>query len=394
MNSGIFFCQWVLPTLLIIAGIYMFIYPINKDGDEGFGKASVQITITHFIAGCILWGFAGGLSSGIMSYKDLKNAFALAQGKNKDLKNAFALAQGKNKDLKNALTLAQEKNKDLKNALTLAQNRLTPREREMEKLLAIMGSPYSLLHETADGSISLTQTKSLTQTNSLGMKFVYIPSGNFIMGSPKSEEGRYNDEIKHKVTLTKGFYMQTTEVTQGQWQEVMGYNPSGFKNCGDNCPVENVSWDDAQEFIKKLNRKEKGAQYRLPTEAEWEYACRAGTETRYYTGDSEADLDRAGWYDDNSGGKTHPVGRKKPNGFGLYDMHGNVWEWCSDWYGDYPSGSVTDPQGPLSGDYRVLRGGSWFNGGRSVRSAHRFRLEPAARYDLYGLRLARGQTSR
>jgi formylglycine-generating enzyme required for sulfatase activity len=235
-------------------------------------------------------------------------------------------------------------------------------------------------------------SEKLAHTNSLGMKFVYIPPGTFMMGSPESEKGRLNDEFQHEVTLTKGFYMQTTEVTQGQWQVVMGNNPSYFKDCGDDCPVESVSWNDAQEFIEKLNQKEKGSQYRLPTEAEWEYACRAGTETRFYTGNSEADLDRAGWYSKNSGEKTHPVGRKEPNGFGLYDMHGNVWEWCQDWYGGYLTGSVIDPKGTSSGPYRVLRGGSWFDDGRLVRSAARGWLAPTFRGDFYGLRLARGQT--
>jgi formylglycine-generating enzyme required for sulfatase activity len=249
-----------------------------------------------------------------------------------------------------------------------------------------------LLKVVGDGKErSDTPSEKSAYTNSLGMKFVYIPPGTFMMGSPVSEEGRYRDEFQHEVTLTKGFYMQITEVTQGQWQAVMGENPSHFKDCGDDCPVESVSWNDAQKFIEKLNRKEKGSQYRLPTEAEWEYACRAGTRTRYYTGDSEEDLDRAGWYGRNSGGKTHPVGRKEPNGFGLYDMHGNVWEWCQDWYGDYPNGSVIDPKGPSSGSSRVLRGGSWIFYGWFVRSASRFRFVPSERYHDFGLRLARGQ---
>ena len=229
-------------------------------------------------------------------------------------------------------------------------------------------------------------------SNDLGMTFILIPADTFMMGSPATELDRDDDEIRHEVTLTQDFYMQTTEVTQGQWQAVMDENPSYSQNCGLDCPVEDVAWDDVQEFIARLNAQSTdGYTYRLPTEAEWEYACRAGTETRYYTGNSEADLDRAGWYDNNSGDQTHPVGQKEPNGFGLYDMHGNVWEWCSDWYGTYPTGSVTDPQGPSSGEYRVLRGGSWRSIGWSMRCAIRLGLVPAARHDFDGLRLVRGQ---
>ncbi|MBN1847182.1 MAG: SUMF1/EgtB/PvdO family nonheme iron enzyme, partial [Deltaproteobacteria bacterium] len=196
--------------------------------------------------------------------------------------------------------------------------------------------------------------------NSLGMKFVYIFPGTFTMGSPANEKDRDDNELQHQVTLTKGFYMQTTEVTQGQWKDVMGNNPSYFKNCGDDCPLESISWNDAQEFINRLNRKEGAQKYRLPTEAEWEYACRAGSTTRFYFGDSESDLGEYAWYDGNSGGKTHPLAQKRPNAWGLYDMHGNVWEWCEDWYGEtiHP-GSVTDPIGASGGSYRVLRGGSW-----------------------------------
>jgi len=225
-------------------------------------------------------------------------------------------------------------------------------------------------------------------TNSLGMKFVLIPDGSFMMGSPPHEINRADDENLHIVTISKPFYMQSTQVTQGQWEEVMGNNPSFFRNCGDNCPVENVSWDDAQEFIRKLNQVKGTDKYRLPTVAEWEYACRAGSTTRYYFGDDEAELGEYAWYHNNSDGKTHPVGQKKPNAWGLYDMHGNVWEWCQDWYGEY-SGSVTDPKGPISGEYRVLRGGSWIHGERGMRSAYRLRLRPDGRFSFIGFRLAR-----
>jgi len=242
-------------------------------------------------------------------------------------------------------------------------------------------------------------------TNSLGMELVRIPAGSFQMGSPSSEEGRDDDERQHRATISKAFYLGKTEVTQGQWQAVMGDNPSRFGGCGDDCPVEKVSWFDAVQFCNRLSEREglalaykisgeevnwnRGANgYRLPTEAEWEYACRAETTTRFNLGDSESDLKRAGWYYGNSGRKTHPVGEKKPNGWGFFDMHGNVWEWCWSWYGDYPSGAVTDSAGPDSGKHRVLRGGSWFNNVRLCRSATRDWGRPLFRYYNLGFRLA------
>src|ERR1700722_16313977 len=202
-------------------------------------------------------------------------------------------------------------------------------------------------------------------TNSLGMKFVWIPPGNFLMGSPKEEAQRAVNEIQHKVTLTRGFYMGVTTVTQQQWQEVMGNNPSDFK--GElNLPAETVSWDDCQQFIKTLREKDKQP-YRLPTEAEWEYACRAGTKTPFHFGETistdQANYDGEGVYGNGKQGmhreKTTPVGSFAANTFGLFDMHGNVWQWCQDWRGDYPENDVVDPQGPSTGGCRILRGGSY-----------------------------------
>ncbi|MBW2194476.1 MAG: formylglycine-generating enzyme family protein [Deltaproteobacteria bacterium] len=216
-------------------------------------------------------------------------------------------------------------------------------------------------------------------TNSIGMKFVLIQPGTFMMGSPLDEPLRKPDEKQHKVTISKPFYLQTTEVTQELWKMIMGHNPAVFKTCGTDCPVSMVSWNEAQEFIKRINEKEKTDKYRLPTEAEWEYACRAGTTTVYYTGNCIT-TDQANYH-----GK-HPlpgcpegpnretplaVGSFPPNAWGLYDMHGNLWEWCQDWYGDYPSSHVTDPTGPSSGDGRVVRGGSWNHFGANMRSAYR-----------------------
>ncbi|MBW2345683.1 MAG: SUMF1/EgtB/PvdO family nonheme iron enzyme [Deltaproteobacteria bacterium] len=234
-------------------------------------------------------------------------------------------------------------------------------------------------------------------TNSIGMKFVLIPSGTFTMGSPSDEAGRESDERQHHVTISKDFYMQATEVNQGQWQAIMGSNPSYFKNCGNNCPVEKVSWNDCQEFIKRLNQKDGTDKYRLPTEAEWEYACRGGSTTAFTNGGItelkcgyDPNLAAIGWYCGNAGKKTHPVAQKDPNTWGLYDMHGNVWEWCQDWYGrDYPSGNVTDPKGPSSGKYRVLRGGCWSGFVRDCRSANRGGNYPGNRSLNVGFRVAR-----
>ena len=168
----------------------------------------------------------------------------------------------------------------------------------------------------------------------------------------------------------------------------VGNNPSYFKDCED-CPVETVSWNEAQKFISKLNQIESTKKYRLPTEAEWEYACRAGTTTVFSFGDEVDKLDEYGWHVDNTEDQSHPVGKKKPNAWGLYDMHGNVWEWCQDWYSEYPSNSVVDPKGPDKGEYRILRGGSWESVARSLRSANRDGGKPNDRYSDIGFRVAR-----
>ena len=226
-------------------------------------------------------------------------------------------------------------------------------------------------------------------TNSIGMTFVLIPAGSFQMGSPVGEEGRDQDKQQHKVTISKPFYLQTTEVTQGQWQKVMGNNPAAFDRCGKDCPVEVVSWNDVQEFIRKLNRMENTDKYRLPTEAEWEYACRAGSKSRFGFGDDEDKLKDYAWYDKNSGSRTHQVGQLKANAWGLYDMHGNALEWCQDWYGPYAVKQVSDPRGPDSGTNRVLRGGSWGDSPWNLRSAVRINSYPGYRYGYVGFRVAR-----
>jgi len=206
----------------------------------------------------------------------------------------------------------------------------------------------------------------------------------------------------HEVTLTRPFYMSKFKVTQEQYTQVMGTNPSNFK--GPNLPVEMVSWEDAQEFCRKVNERTAGVPpalasaaetaavrkwaVRLHTEAEWEFACRAGTTTTYYSGDTEADLACVAWYFANSGGKTHPVGQKEPNAFGLYDMLGNVWEWCQDWQDLYKPEAAVDPHGPPGGDYRVLRGGAWCDHPDLCRAARRGWHCPGGRSTGLGFRLA------
>jgi formylglycine-generating enzyme required for sulfatase activity len=251
-------------------------------------------------------------------------------------------------------------------------------------------------------------------------RFRWIPPSTFMMGSPEGEAGRLDDEgPQHQVTLSQGYWLGETPVTQAFWKAVLDDNPSRFVS--DDRPVEQVSWDDCQRFVDKLNRMLPGLWARLPTEAEWEYACRAGFETATWLGDLEILgqsnaplLDRIAWYSGNCGvgfeldngydmsswsgkqykfdkGGTRPVKLKEPNPLGLYDLLGNVYEWCSDWYGPYSKESVTNPSGPEAGSSRVFRGGSWLGYARCVRAAYRLWFRPACRDDDLGLRLARGQ---
>ena len=282
-------------------------------------------------------------------------------------------------------------------------------------------TPTSTPTDTPTPTPTPTDTPTPTATPTLGppitvvipglasgakpLEMIPIPAGTFTMGSPSSERGRSSDEGQHAVTLTQAFYLGKYEVTQAQWAAVMGSNPAGSSSYGhgDDYPVHYVSWNDCQSFIEPLNGLGLGT-FRLPTEAEWEYACRAGTDTRFSfgdalecadTGDSYcAVMDEYMWWRGNRtyGGEqsgSKEVGRKLPNPWGLYDMHGNLWEWCSDWYGSYPSGPQVDPQGLTSGSYRVLRGGYWYNYAQYCRSARRNNYSPGARAIGIGLRLLR-----
>lgn len=270
-------------------------------------------------------------------------------------------------------------------------------------LMEVAGGQYAPLEGLAPGSQAAqdSQKHAVQQlglplevrTLQTGIVLRLIPAGTFTMGSPGGKAGRDSDEgPQHQVTLTKGFYCGKFEVTQGQWQAVMGNSPSYSASSGPDAPVENVSWDDCQTFLTKLCQKEGVARgtYRLLTEAQWEYACRAGSQGVYCFGDSASGLGEYAWYR-NIMGSTHPVGQKRPNAFGLYDMHGNVWEWCQDWYdsGYYSGSPASDPLGPGSGDGRVNRGGSWYADAVGCRSAGRNRNSPGLRDDNLGLRLAR-----
>jgi formylglycine-generating enzyme required for sulfatase activity len=258
------------------------------------------------------------------------------------------------------------------------------------------------------------------------MKLTLIPGGTFRMGSPVDDkDARTDEKPQHEVRITRSFYLGVYEVTQAQYEAVMGHNPSYFSSNGggkkevagqstSQHPVEYVSWLDAVMFCNKLSQKEglkpfyaidgetvrvpveKGPGYRLPTEAEWEYACRAGTRTRFLFGDDEAGLGEYGWYYGNSGGRTHPVGQNRANALGLFDMHGNVYEWCGDWFGAryYGESPAEDPPGPVQASHRVIRGGGWYNGPRNCRSAYRKWGEPANHNYNLGFRLALGQSGR
>ena len=244
--------------------------------------------------------------------------------------------------------------------------------------------------------------------NGVSFEMVRVEGGTFRMGATSEQEDEADSDEKpvHSVTLSS-YYIGKTEVTQALWQAVMGSNPSGFK--GADLPVERVSWNDCQEFIQKLNSLT-GRNFRLPTEAEWEFACRGGNNSRGYKYSGRNKLGSVAWYNGNSGGKTrsvgtflwggftaptgdsggktHPVGTKTPNELGIYDMSGSVWEWCNDWYGSYTANSQTNPTGPQSGSGRVRRGGSWFNDAKSCRSSNRNGNYPPDRCNFLGLRLA------
>ncbi len=271
-------------------------------------------------------------------------------------------------------------------AITLIEgcsNGKDPQEKEepaVEKVTSVSNEKDITKEPTKKESSGKEEVTDLGKDVKLEM--ILIPAGKFVMGSPASEKGHRVNETQHEVTLTKPFYMGKYEVTQEQWDAVMINNRSFYR--GPKLPVTSVSWENCQEFIKKLNAKTSGG-YRLPTEAEWEYSCRAGTTTAYSYGDSITKNDS-----NVEGLSTKVVGSYKPNAFGLYDMHGNVWEWCEDWKVDYPKEAVIDPKGPEAGKNRVLRGGSFTGVGMHSRSANWFDNLPSTwNIDYLGFRLAK-----
>jgi formylglycine-generating enzyme required for sulfatase activity len=256
-----------------------------------------------------------------------------------------------------------------------------------EESLALLNqdADFKRLKKVDEDSAAMTGQRTGELRTFGGIEMVWCPPGEFLMGSPEDEEGRSEYiETQHRVSLTKGFWLAKTECTQGQWESVMGDNPSTFK--GMDLPVEQVSWDDVQKYLIKMNTRyalPSGWKWSLPTEAQWEYACRAGTVTAF-----AGDLDEMAWYAKNSGTKTNPVGTKKANDWGLYDMHGNLAEWCADWYGGYKTGSATDPTGTADGSFRVWRGGAHSGGAAVCRSAARGRISPGFRAHIIGFRPA------
>jgi formylglycine-generating enzyme required for sulfatase activity len=242
--------------------------------------------------------------------------------------------------------------------------------------------------QPSEPAAGLAPRRSIDLGGGVTMEFVLIPAGSFYMGSPSEEKHRNSDEGPvRRAQITKPFYMGKYEVTQAQYKAVMGSNPSHFSD-GD-LPVESVSWQEAMSFCNKLTTRY-GSCFRLPTEAQWEYACRAGSQSRFYYGDDPdyAQLAQYAWYDDNSEEMSHRVGQKRPNKFGVYDMHGNVWEFCSDWWAvDYEKAASVDPTGPTSGTSRVVRGGSWYGAFMYCRSAARERISPDYQTDFVGFRV-------
>lgn len=235
---------------------------------------------------------------------------------------------------------------------------------------------------TQTNSFCEQHTLTVHLDNGTPLPFCWIPSGSFLMGSPDTEEGHEESESPlHRVVMPNGFRMTCTPITRDQWMALMG--PSAPPEAKGTYPMTDVSWQDAQQFVAKLSAVFATESVRLPTEAEWEYACRAGSEGRYANGDKESDLDRMAWYAGNSGGAPHPVGQKEPNAWGLHDMHGNVFEWCQDWDGPYP----TDNSGPLKGEKRILRGGCYKCPPPYCRSANRYSAPPDRRGSNFGFRI-------
>ena len=268
-----------------------------------------------------------------------------------------------------------------------ATTQVAPKKERASKQRKVQSKKAKVDISPTIGKANYTPNVKTFYANGVSFEMVEVRGGTFRMGgtSEQGSDADSDDEYPvHSVTLS-GYYIGKTEVTQALWKAVMGSNPSRFK--GDNMPVECVSWDDCQEFIRKLNSLT-SQNFRLPTEAEWEFACRGGNNSRGYKYSGSNYIDNVAWYDGISGDKTHPVATKLPNELGIYDMTGNVWEWCSDWNGKYSSGAQTNPKGPYDGSYRVVRGGSWDDNAKGCRSSNRTCNSPGYHADYLGLRLS------
>ena len=250
---------------------------------------------------------------------------------------------------------------------------------------SIVSQPIVAQQPVVQAPIANSDNITIPVKDGISIDMVRVEAGTFTMGATaEMKNPRDNEKPTHRVTLTNDYYIGKYEVTQALWKAVMGNNPSNFK--GDNLPVENVSWKDCQKFLSKLNRIT-GKTFRLPTEAEWEYAARGGNKSRGYQYSGSNNLLDVAWYDDNSGNKTHAVGTKQANELGIYDISGNVDEWCQDWHGEYSSSSQVNPTGANSGCSRVYRGGSWYNSAQFCRSSFRSGITPGNRIYIFGLRL-------
>lgn len=301
-------------------------------------------------------------------------------------RNIFAEAEAEYRQALLAACATGELTPHLQSQLEQLRERLLLERQTAELILAEVQEEIRR-QQKADTTVQAPDIWVPPLKNSLEMEFIRVEPGQFQMGSPEYERQRESDEQLHTVTLSRPYYLQTTPVTQAQWQAVMGQNPSDFK--GPALPVENVSWNDViTQFLPRLNAMGEGS-YRLPTEAEWEYAARTGCIQAYYNQDDAALLDRFAWYNNNANFQTHPVAAKDANAWGFYDLHGNVWEWCQDWHMPYTSESCQDPQGPLRGPGRVMRGGCWFSNASDCRLAARGYMPPETRIRLIGFRLVR-----
>jgi formylglycine-generating enzyme required for sulfatase activity len=278
----------------------------------------------------------------------------------------------------------REAHRDLQQLIEARFNELSVKIDEIREHL--VGGATPMEPRGQPGRQVCPNTVTITLKPGVEMGFVHIPPGSFWMGSPATERGRTGNERLHRVTLNRGFHLGVIPVTQAQWQAIMGNNPSEFR--GEDHPVENVSWEDCQGFLRQLG-EQTGYRYRLPSEAEWEYACRGGTPNAFHAGDKEADLLKVGWCRGNRQGEegTRPVQQLAPNFWGLYDVHGNVMEWCADWYDEYPEGAQMDPQGSPTGMDRVIRGGSWWSSPFGCRAAFRGMANPGTRSEVIGLRV-------